>query len=80
MKLQIHNETNSEHQSYIENKMFEFNMMHFPDDLKGRYQVVNLFLKDEDEQIYGGLELGFEVFGTLENAGRHTHYYLKKDI
>ncbi|OBZ14462.1 GNAT family acetyltransferase [Bacillus sp. FJAT-27264] len=139
MNLHIHSETNSEHQSYIENKMFELNMLHFPDDLKGRYQVVNLFLKDEDDQIYGGLigeicwnwleieylfvdeelrksgygktlmleaeriakekeceflkvdtlsfqavdfykKLGFEVFGTLENAGRHTHYYLKKDI
>ncbi|MFF2015891.1 GNAT family N-acetyltransferase [Paenibacillus sp. NPDC058177] len=139
MNLHIHSETNREHQSYIENKMFEFNMLHFPDDLKGRYQVVSLFLKDEDDQIYGGLvgeicwnwleieylfvneelrksgygktlmleaeriakennceflkvdtlsfqaldfykKLGFEVFGTLENAGRHTHYYLKKDI
>ncbi|MFE4711718.1 GNAT family N-acetyltransferase [Paenibacillus sp. NPDC056722] len=139
MNLHIHSETNREHQSYIENKMFEFNMLHFPDDLKGRYQVVNLFLKDEDNQICGGLvgeicwnwleieylfvneelrksgygkklmleaeriakennceflkldtlsfqaldfykKLGFEVFGTLENAGRHTHYYLKKDI
>ncbi|NUU64305.1 GNAT family N-acetyltransferase [Paenibacillus agri] len=139
MNLHIHNESNSAHQSYIKNKIFEFNMLHFPDDLKGRYQAVNLFLKDEDGQIYGGLvgeicwnwleieylfvnedlrklgigktlmleaeriakekeceflkvdtlsfqaldfykKLGFEVFGTLENAGRHTHYYLKKDI
>lgn len=23
---------------------------------------------------------GFEVYGTLPNAGRHTHYYLKKEL
>ncbi len=23
---------------------------------------------------------GFEVFGTIQNAGGHTHYYLKKDL
>ncbi len=25
-------------------------------------------------------KLGFEVYGEIQNAGRHTHYYLKKDI
>ncbi|MFC3746503.1 GNAT family N-acetyltransferase [Paenibacillus sp. GCM10012306] len=139
MNLHIHKENNNEHQAYIENKMFEYNMLHFPDDLKGRCEVVNLFLKDADNQIYGGLvgeicwnwleieylfvneelrksgygkalmleaeslarekkcefikvdtlsfqaldfykKLGFEVYGTLENAGSHTHYYLKKDL
>lgn len=37
------------------NKMIEFNLMHFPDDLKGRYEEVNLYLKNADGQIYGGL-------------------------
>jgi len=23
---------------------------------------------------------GFEVFGVIENAGRHSHYYLKKNL
>ncbi|WJH35433.1 GNAT family N-acetyltransferase [Paenibacillus sp. CC-CFT747] len=26
------------------------------------------------------LQQGFEVYGTLPNAGGHTHYYLKKDL
>jgi ribosomal protein S18 acetylase RimI-like enzyme len=119
--------------------MIEFNLKHFPDDLKGRYQEVNLFLIDTDGQIYGGIiselcwnwleihylyidqelrklgygkkllseaekiakekncdfikldtlsfqaldfykKQGFEVFGTIQNAGGHTHYYLKKNI
>lgn len=139
MELYISNELNSNDKTYVINKMIEFNLMHFPDDLKGRYQVINLFLKDADGQIYGGLvgeicwnwlevhylfvdedlrrlgygkkllleaenlakekrcefikldtlsfqaldfykKQGFEVFGTIQNAGRHTHYYLKKDI
>ncbi|WP_028609086.1 GNAT family N-acetyltransferase [Paenibacillus harenae] len=139
MELYISNETNNADKSYVINNMIEFNLRHFPDDLKGRYQVVNLFLKDADNKIYGGLvgeicwnwlevqylfvddnlrklgygkkllseaeklakekkceyikldtlsfqaldfykKQGFEVFGTIQNAGRHTHYYLKKDI
>ncbi|MGV2787448.1 GNAT family N-acetyltransferase, partial [Clostridium perfringens] len=23
---------------------------------------------------------GYEVYGKIENAGRHTHYYLKKEL
>ncbi|WP_337102860.1 GNAT family N-acetyltransferase [Paenibacillus sp. YIM B09110] len=139
MELQIKNETNDSAKSYVINKMIEYNMRHFPDDLKGRYQVVNLYLQDLNGNVYGGLvgeicwnwlevqylfvddsfqnlgygkkllseaeqiakdkncdfikldtlsfqaldfykEQGFELFGTIQNAGRHIHYYLKKDL
>ncbi|WP_054023954.1 GNAT family N-acetyltransferase [Bacillus sp. FJAT-28004] len=139
MELYISNELNSEDKAYISNNMFAFNLKHFPDDLKGRYQEVNLFLKNADGQIFGGIlseicwnwmqveylfvadeirksgygkqllaeaekiakakncdfikldtlsfqaldfykKQGFEVFGTIQNAGGFTHYYLKKDI
>lgn len=139
MKLNITNEINSADKSFVRDKMIEFNLKHFPDDLKGRYQEVNLFLKNADGQIYGGIvgeicwnwlevhylfidedlrkqgygknllseaekvakekkcdfikldtlsfqaldfyiKQGFEVFGAIQNAGRHTHYYLKKNI
>ncbi|WP_314584076.1 GNAT family N-acetyltransferase [Paenibacillus terrigena] len=139
MELTITNASNMNDKAYVRDKMFEFNMMHFPDDLKGRYQEVNLFLKDETGQIYGGIigeicwnwmeiqylfvdaayrgagygkkllaeaeklarekqcefmkldtlsfqaldfykKQGFEVYGVIENAGRHTHYYLKKEF
>lgn len=33
------------------------------------FQALDFYLKE-----------GFLVYGTIENAGRHTHYYLKKDL
>lgn len=33
------------------------------------FQAIDFYIKQ-----------GFEVFGTIQNAGRHTHYYLKKNI
>lgn len=139
MQLQIVKEPGTNDTSYVTNKMIEFNLKHFPDELKGRYQAVNLLLKDSDGNIYGGLtgeicwnwlevqylfvdedyrkfgygkqllsaaekmakekqcdfikldtlsfqaldfylKQGFEVFGTIHNAGSHTHYFLKKEI
>lgn len=139
MQLYISNESNPADKAYVRNKMVEFNYSHFPDELKGRYQELNLFLKYADGRTYGGIvgeicwnwlevhylfveeehrkfgygkkllaeaeriakekgcdfikldtlsfqaldfykKLGFEVYGTIPNAGGFTHYYLKKDI
>ncbi|SDD55272.1 Acetyltransferase (GNAT) family protein [Paenibacillus sp. UNCCL117] len=139
MELHVSNETNDPAKSYILTKMIEYNFRHFPDDLKDRFQIVNLYLKDANGNVYGGLvgeicwnwlevqilfvddayrklgygkkllleaeqiakdkkcdfikldtlsfqavdfykEQGYEIFGTIQNAGSHTHYYLKKDI
>ncbi|WP_028551985.1 GNAT family N-acetyltransferase [Paenibacillus sp. UNC451MF] len=139
MQLNITNELNSGDKSFVRDRMIEFNLKHFPDDLKGRYQEVNLFLKNAAGQIFGGItgeicwnwceihylfvneelrkqgygkkllaeaekiakekkcefikldtlsfqakdfyiKQGYEVFGTIQNAGRHKHYYLKKGI
>ncbi|GBG07213.1 putative N-acetyltransferase [Paenibacillus agaridevorans] len=55
MELKVCDERNNTDKSYVVNKMIEFNLKHFPDDLKGRYEVVNLYLKDVDGNIYGGL-------------------------
>jgi len=139
LSLIISSEVNPRNKEYIQNKMFEFNLMHFPDDLKGRYEELNLYLVNDEGSIFGGivgefcwnwleiqylfvdhdlrnlgygrqllraaekkamekkcdfikldtlsfqaldfyLKEGFQIFGTIENAGSHTHYYLKKDI
>jgi len=139
MELYISNEWNNDDKSYVSNNMFAFNLKHFPEHLKGRYQEVNLFLKNTDGQIFGGLlseicwnwmqieylfvadeirksgygkhlldeaekiakakncdfikldtlsfqaldfykKQGFEVFGSIPNAGGYTHYYLIKNL
>lgn len=139
MDLYISHEANKSDKNYVTYKLYEYNLMNFPDDLKGRYQEVNLYLKNTEGQAFGGIlaeivwnwmdikylfvdkpyrksghgtqlmleaekvakekgcefikvdtlsfqaldfykKLGYEVFGEIPNAGRHTHYYLKKDI
>lgn len=139
MKLHISNDIDKDAKKHISDQLFLFNLQHFPDKYKGRYQELNLYLKDADGQVFGGmigeicwnwLEIqylfveetfrksgygsklmieaeriakekkcdfikvdtlsfqaldfykkhGYEVYGVIENAGSHTHYYLKKDI
>lgn len=40
---------------YAERKVLEYNLRHFPKELHGRYQKINLLLADSSERIYGGL-------------------------
>jgi ribosomal protein S18 acetylase RimI-like enzyme len=142
MEIYFTNETagsNSADKNYVRNQMIAYNLKHFPDDLKGRYQEVNLLLRNADGQILGGIvgeicwnwleihylfvdepfrqsgygakllneaekiakakqcefvkldtlsfqaldfyiKQGYEVYGKIENAGRHTHYYMKKEL
>ena len=65
MSLNIVNENQDELKAYVRNKMFEYNMKHFPDDLKGRYQEVHLFLKDTHARVCGGV-LGEICWNWLE--------------
>ncbi|WP_340022016.1 GNAT family N-acetyltransferase [Paenibacillus sp. FSL K6-1096] len=140
MELRIeHGPDTSRVKAYIENGLIAFNLQHFPDELKGRYQEIQLSLRDGDGLVHGGLtgeicwnwleveylyvdeayrklgygmkllqeaerlarenqcdfikldtlsfqapdfyvKQGFEVYGTILNAGGHTHYYLKKNL
>ncbi|WP_282940236.1 GNAT family N-acetyltransferase [Paenibacillus sp. RC67] len=139
MEVYISHELSSDGKTYIRNKMIEYNLHHFPADLRGKYEEMHLFAKNKEGQIFGGmvgeicwnwlevqylfvdeehrrlgygkelmtqaetiarekncdfikldtlsfqaldfyLKLGFEVFGTILNAGGHKHYYLKKDL
>lgn len=65
MMLQIIKVNSNELKNYVRNKMFEYNMEHFPVDLKGRYQEIHLFLQDEDGQVCGGI-LGEICWNWLE--------------
>ncbi|WP_028543285.1 GNAT family N-acetyltransferase [Paenibacillus taiwanensis] len=139
MDFHIKRESSSTDKQYVRNGLISFNARHFPEHLKGRNEEVNLFVKNENGQVHGGivgeicfnwLEVhylyvdealrkqgygskliaeveqiardnkcdfikldtlsfqaldfykrhGFEVYGSIENAGTYTHYYLKKDL
>ncbi|MBM7691406.1 GNAT superfamily N-acetyltransferase [Peribacillus deserti] len=140
MELVISAEQNTSDKDIINKKMYEFNAQHFRDELKGRHEEVNLYLKDETGKVWGGIlseirwnwmevhylfidskirqagygqkllseaeriaidkncdfikldtlsfqalgfyqKQGYDVFGSIENAGgEYTHYYLKKDL
>ena len=140
VNCQIVRESNQEAKNYLDNGLFHYNLAHFPDDLKGRYEQIQLVLQDDNGAIRGGLygevcwnwleihsllideelrkfgygtkllleieqiaverkcdfikvdtlsfqalafyeKQGYQVFGTIDNVGRHfQHYYLTKDL
>ncbi|MNW30657.1 putative acetyltransferase [compost metagenome] len=63
--LKIMNSNDDSSKNYIENKMFEYNMEHFPEHLRGRYQEIHLYLQDEEGQVRGGV-LGETCWNWLE--------------
>ncbi|WP_409293072.1 GNAT family N-acetyltransferase [Peribacillus sp. SCS-37] len=51
----ISNDESPEAEQFINRKMYEFNAAHFDESLHGRYRKVNLFVKDEEGGILGGI-------------------------
>jgi Predicted acetyltransferase len=139
LSLMIVSTIDSQNKDYVRDRIIAFNLMHFSDELKGRYEELSLHLVNNAGQIFGGivgefcwnwleiqylfveteyrksgygkalmreaekmarkkkcdfikldtlsfqalefyLKEDFQIYGTIENAGGHTHYYLKKDI
>lgn len=65
MSFQITRELNNDDKNHINNELYKFNLAHFPEDLRGRYEQINLFLKDENGLVRGGL-LGEACWNWLE--------------
>jgi GNAT superfamily N-acetyltransferase len=65
MEFRIASKLNEGYKSHINNKLYEYNLKHFPEDLRGRYKEVNLFLIDDDENVRGGI-LGEVCWNWLE--------------
>ncbi|MBE0343305.1 GNAT family N-acetyltransferase [Paenibacillus sp. 28ISP30-2] len=40
---------------FVRNKLIEFNAKHIPEDIRTRYEEINLTLKNDDGQVIGGL-------------------------
>lgn len=55
MTLYISKELNIKDKQYIENELYNFNSKHLPKDLRGRYEEICLFLKDEHGTVHGGI-------------------------
>ncbi|PQZ59646.1 MULTISPECIES: N-acetyltransferase [Bacillus] len=65
MNLHITKEINTTAKNYINNQLYEYNLKHFPSDLRDRYLEIHLFLKDENSKIRGGI-LGEVCWNWLE--------------
>ncbi|NKE07816.1 GNAT family N-acetyltransferase [Mesobacillus selenatarsenatis] len=65
MKFRITEEVNESNKSHVNQKLYEYNLKHFPEDLRGRYREVNFFLLDEDGKVRGGI-LGEVCWNWLE--------------
>lgn len=55
MTLHISRESNKNDKKFIDGELYKFNLKHFPKDLGGRYEEINLFLKDENGNVRGGI-------------------------
>ena len=55
MSLYITKEINKEDKQKINDELYRFNLKHFPVDLRGRYEEINLFIKDENSIVRGGI-------------------------
>lgn len=48
-------ESTEEESKYVRTKLIEFNASQLSDDIKNRYEEINLNIKDADNQIIGGV-------------------------
>lgn len=65
MNLHIAKETDDKKKRHVNRMLYEYNLKHFPEDLRGRYQEINLYLMDEEDNVRGGL-LGEVCWNWLE--------------
>ncbi|MBT2680708.1 GNAT family N-acetyltransferase [Bacillus sp. ISL-35] len=65
MKYHITKELNESYKNHINHKLYEYNLSHFPEDLRGRYKELNFVLLDEGGNVRGGI-LGEVCWNWLE--------------
>ncbi|MBN9654228.1 GNAT family N-acetyltransferase [Halobacillus sp. GSS1] len=39
----------------LNHQLYEYNLKHFPEDLKGRYEEIQLYVEDDEGMVRGGL-------------------------
>jgi GNAT superfamily N-acetyltransferase len=65
MDFYITRESSADDKKHINNQLFKYNLAHFPEDLRGRYEEISLFLRDKDGNVRGGI-LGDVCWNWLE--------------
>lgn len=65
MEFHITKDTDKEAVKYINNELYQYNLKHFSEDLRGRYKEINLIVRDENDNICGGL-IGEVCWNWLE--------------
>ncbi|WP_078380761.1 GNAT family N-acetyltransferase [Sutcliffiella halmapala] len=65
MDFEITKAIDTKEKNYINNLLYEYNLKHFPVDLRGRYEEISLIIKDESGKIHGGI-LGEICWNWLE--------------
>ncbi|MBS4201274.1 GNAT family N-acetyltransferase [Bacillus sp. FJAT-49732] len=65
MNLHITKELNNDDKKHIDNELFKYNLAHFPEDLRGRYEEISLYLRDENSNVRGAI-IGAVCWNWLE--------------
>jgi GNAT superfamily N-acetyltransferase len=65
VQFHITRDEDKEAVKYINNELYQFNLKHFSDNLRGRYREINLFVRDENDTVCGGL-IGEVCWNWLE--------------
>lgn len=55
MTFLITQELNTQAKEVVENELYKYNSKHFPEDLRGKYEEIQIFLKDENGNVRGGI-------------------------
>jgi len=55
MTFLITQELNTQAKEVVENELYKYNLKHFPEDLRGKYEEIQIFLKDENGNVRGGI-------------------------
>jgi len=55
MTFLITQDLNTQAKEVVENELYKYNLKHFPADLRGKYEEIQIFLKDENGNVRGGI-------------------------
>lgn len=65
MKVKISKKHKHADKNKLNHQLYEYNLKHFPEDLRGRYEEIQLYVEDDEGTVRGGL-LGEICWNWLE--------------